>query len=142
MRVAKAGDAVSAAESTKVRLARKESTLKPLWYSDFREEVTRSLSLYLATRQQIMYPDVQIQRLWKRAPEPEYGLRRSPILFECTTQVVDSIVRTAWIDDFEHHIVTTLELADDAVELVLGPGRVFVDPGNNQTRLKTLQIGK
>ena len=61
------------------------------------------------------------------APGAENRHRRRGTLLERTSQVVDSIVWMVRIDDLEDHIVASLQLAHNGVELLLGGSGLLVD---------------
>ena len=44
----------------------------------------------------------------------------------------------ARVYDFKDHIISGLETLDHSVELILGPGWVLVDAGNDQAWLEAL----
>src|SRR5580698_1213724 len=80
---------------------------------------------------------------WERTPIANDRKRRSLMnLFQCAAQVVDSILRMARVDDFENHVIACLELADYGVELLFGSGGLFVDAGDDQAGLESLQIAE
>src|SRR5438874_13724426 len=74
----------------------------------------------------------------------EPGERRFPARksLQRTADVVNAVFGMARIHDFEDHVIAGFETLDDGVELILGPGCVLVDAGDDQAGLKTLQVGK